>query len=226
MKYRYLLFDADNTLFDFDASEKAAFREMIGSIGVPYSDALYDVYHAKNAQCWKMLERGETTTRELRALRFAMLFDEADIRIGLSPAEVSARYEERLGRQNILLPGALETVRTLAQRYTLLLITNGFANIQRGRFETSQIRPYFKEAYISEEIGHQKPERAYFDDVLALEHILDRAECLVIGDSLTADIDGAIVAGIDCCWVSEKSDTGGRCVQYHIQNITELTNIL
>ena len=226
MKYRYLLFDADNTLFDFDASERAAFREMIDSIGVQYSDALYDVYHAKNAQCWKMLERGETTTRELRALRFAMLFDEADIRIGLTPAEVSARYEERLGRQNILLPGALETVRTLAKRYTLLLITNGFANIQRGRFETSQIRPYFKEAYISEEIGHQKPERAYFDAVLAKEHITDRAECLVIGDSLTADIDGAIGAGIDCCWISDKADTGGRCVQYHIQNITELTNIL
>lgn len=226
MKYRYLLFDADNTLFDFDASERAAFREMIDSIGLSYSDALYDLYHEKNALCWKMLEHGETTTRELRALRFAMLFDEANIHIGLTPAEVSAQYEKRLGRQNILLPGAFETVRALAQRYTLILITNGFANIQRGRFETSLIRPYFKEAYISEEIGHQKPERAYFDDVFVKENINDRAECLVIGDSLTADIDGAIGAGIDCCWISDKADTGGRCIQYHIQNIRELTNIL
>ena len=226
MMYRYLLFDADNTLFDFDSSERAAFHELLDSIGVSFSDSLYEIYHEKNAISWRMLERGETTTDELRGLRFAMFLDEAGLDVGLTAAEVSRIYESCLGRQSILLPGALETVRELSGRYTLLLITNGLVNIQRKRFEASLIRPYFKEAYISEEIGHKKPELAYFETVLAAEGITERGECLVIGDSLTADIDGALASGIDCCWLDSGADVGDRQIKYRIRNIVELKDIL
>ena len=103
-----------------------------------------------------------------------------------------------------LLEGALETCRALAEHAKLFIITNGIASVQRGRFEPCVLRPYITDLFISEELGAEKPQKAYFDTVAARIPCFDPQKALVVGDSLSSDIRGGIGAGIDTCWFNPK----------------------
>jgi len=227
-KYEYLFLDADDTLFDFKAAETLAFFEFLGDINIPRKPELFETYHKINARCWRMLERGETNTFELRALRFKLWMEETGVSVSITPREVSALYERRLGSHGILFPGAEDVLRELSKTYQLIMVTNGFAAIQRNRLESSGIQKYFKNIYISEEIGPAKPDPAFFDYIFAKENIRDKRLCLVVGDSLTSDIGGAIAAGIDSCWlnVSGKENPFPGKITYIINQLSALPELL
>lgn len=227
-KYEYLFLDADDTLFDFKAAETLAFFELLEDINVPRKEELFELYHRINAQCWRMLERGETNTFELRALRFKLWIRESGISVSMTPRELSSIYERHLGSHGILFPGAEEVLRELAEEYQLIMVTNGFAAIQRNRLESSGIQKYFKGIYISEEIGPAKPDPAFFDYILEKENIRDKRQCLVVGDSITSDIGGAIAAGIDSCWfnVSGKENPFPGKITYVIDQLSVLPKLL
>ncbi len=202
MKYPYLLFDADNTLFDFDKAERRAYANVCRTHGLAFSDSGYALYRQCNGELWHDFDRGLCTKEFLLVERFRRFL----ARSGQSaqPEELNRTHLETIAGSAFLLPGALELCRTLAADHALYIITNGVEASQRSRFRLSPLVPYFKDMFISEAVGCGKPSRAYFDYVFQAVPGLTPENGLVIGDSLSSDIQGANNAGLDCCWFNPK----------------------
>ena len=230
-RYEILLFDADNTLFDFSLAERIAFGETAEDAGIPSTDAVYERYSAINDSLWKALERRETTLEELKTERFRRLLCELgcpdDAETAARARRMRERYIESLSHQACLVDGAEELCRDLAREYPLYLVTNGISRIQRSRFDASALKPYFSGIFVSEELGEQKPSPAYFDAVFAAIGNPERDKVLMIGDSLTSDCDGAIAYGIDICRYNPKNEPdGGRPITYTVTKLSEIRDIL
>ncbi len=230
-RYDILLFDADNTLFDFNRCEYEAFRETARAGEFAFSEPLYERYSRINDGLWKRLERGEIALNFLKLERFRLLLlsmgePEED---GTTERAAYLRdvYMDSLAEQAILIPGAEELCRTLAPEYELYIVTNGISKIQRNRFAKSGLAPYFRGMFVSEEVGVQKPERGYFDAVFdALGHP-EKSRVLMIGDSLTSDADGAIGYGLDFCRFNPKGlPDEGRDITYTVAKLSDLADIL
>ena len=225
-RYKHLLFDADETLFDFKTGEKCAFREALGAISMPYSETGYSLYHDINDGLWKALERGEITRDRLKIKRFEDYFSAVGADVSLA-GTMAINYMNALSHQRIPIAEAEETVHLLSSKYDIYVITNGITFIQKGRMCGSVFEKYVSRMFISEEIGASKPSAEYFDKVIAEIGDSDRSAYLVIGDSLTADIDGGIAAGIDTCLFDPaEKGSDGRNVTYRISRLSELNNIL
>lgn len=200
-RYRFLLFDADKTLLDFDTDMLHAFQatyEACFGSQRPYSPALLEQYEACNDQWWKKLERGECTKPQLFAGRFQDFLQET----GLTgqPEEINRLYFENLAQGGALLPGALELVRDLSGAYQLYIVTNGNAVSQMSRLERSGLLPYVQDVFVSEDAGAAKPDVRYFDYAFSRIPGFEKERALLIGDSLTSDMLGAQNAGIDSMW--------------------------
>lgn len=203
--YDLVLLDADGTLFDFGAASEAAFRGAaadfgLGSRGVS-TDALFSRYRAINHGIWEELERGEIDKESLKAERFRRLF--AEFSIGADPAAFSARFLVLLSEGAQIFPGAEAFVRALAAAdKRLAIVTNGISAVQRGRFARSPLGALIPDLLISEELGAEKPAAAFFAEAFRR---LGRAETekagvVVVGDSWSADIAGALGFGLDAVW--------------------------
>jgi 2-haloacid dehalogenase len=166
--------------------------------GFPLTEELSERYHAVNRALWARYDRGEVRQDWLLVERFAVLLRE--LGSSLDPAALNRDYLRELGRSGVLLPGAEQLCRTLADRCTLAIVTNGASVAQRGRFDSSPIRPFISGLFISEELGYQKPQREFFDVTCREMGISDRARAVVVGDNLRTDIQGGINAGLDTIW--------------------------
>lgn len=200
-RYRFLLFDADYTLLDFDKDMLHAFQatyEACFGSQRPYSPALLEQYEACNNRWWKKLERGECTKPQLFAGRFQDFLQET----GLTgqPEEINRLYFENLAQGGALLPGALELVRDLSREYQLYIVTNGNAVSQMSRLERSGLLPYVRDVFVSEDAGAAKPDKRYFAYAFSRIPGFEKGQALLIGDSLTSDMLGAQNAGIDSMW--------------------------
>jgi YjjG family noncanonical pyrimidine nucleotidase len=198
--YRGFLFDADNTLFDYDAAESQALDETCGRWfpDVP-KEVARGTYRAINARYWAALESGTVTMSELKVGRFAELL--AALRAPGDPGVISASYLALLGGKAILLPRAREVIQELSQRARLCLITNGISSVQRGRLSVSGLADFFNAVLVSEELGLAKPDRRFFEQACAALG-LPSSDVLCVGDNPVADVGGAMAAGIDACWFS------------------------
>ena len=200
MHYQWLVFDADNTLLDFNRSTRIAFSETIQAIGLHPSDAHFEIYHRINLACWTDLEAGRITADELKLLRFSRLLDH----LGLNhadPAEMNARYFEVLIRSTFRVDGALEILEALSTRgVPMAVATNGLAEVQRHRLAEARLDHFFREIFVSEEIGYFKPHPGFFRVATSRLRIRPKDRVLMIGDSLHSDIEGARIAGWDTCW--------------------------
>lgn len=226
MGYDILLFDADQTLFDFDRSERESIERLFAEFGLPFSDAIYAEYHAVNHSLWKALERGETTREALVTERFRILSE----RYGFScnADAMNARYLTLLGGCSYLLDGAEALCRRLHGKKRLYLITNGVDSVQRSRYQASPLRDCFDDVFVSGAIGSNKPEKAFFDYVAAHIDGFDPRRALVIGDSLSSDMRGGNNAGIDCCWFNpeRKRNDAGVQIRYEIASLDQLDAIV
>ena len=229
--YKILLFDADNTLFDFSRGEENAFRETAAAGGFAFTEPLYLAYSRINDSLWKRLERREIGLDFLKLERFRLLLVSMGEPEGGETLEKAAflrdAYIEALAEQAVLIPGAYELCRDLAPRYEMYIVTNGISCIQHRRFAKSGLAPFFRGMFVSEEIGVQKPERGYFDAVFASLGNPPKEEVLVIGDSLTSDVDGALAYGLDICRYNPggKPDEG-RKITYTVTKLSGLKDIL
>lgn len=228
-KYTTLLFDADDTLLDFDKDETQALKKVMTHYGVPVTDKNISIYKEINLGLWKALERGEIDKPTLKQVRFGMFFD----KIGFTPSEDSFKInEEYLGNLSDggnLLDGAKELIENLkAQGYNLYIVTNGIEHTQKKRLAKAGILHHFTDIFVSETVGHQKPKKEYFDYVLSHIDEKDIGRVLLIGDSLTSDIKGAVDAGIKCVWLRRKKDADYRGYKpdYIIDDISEVKNLL
>jgi len=198
-RYRYLLFDIDNTLMDFSAGEKAALYQTMAELGSPISDEGHQAYLAINAGVWAKFEQGLLDSKTVQRLRFEQFLEH--LRQDPTRAQtVNDHYVENLGKQAVVMDGALEMLRRVKEHYRLAVVTNGLHLVQRARLERSGFLPLLDGVFISQEMGVQKPTKAYFDAVLTVFGDGNSNKYLIIGDSLSADIQGGINAGIDTCW--------------------------
>lgn len=225
-KYKWLLFDADDTLLDFKAGEAAALKSALEGMGLPTEREIIDTYSRINENLWKMLERGEMTKPRLKNLRFEQLCEHFSFAV--DPIALSDSYFENLKKQSMLLPGAYDVCKALAEKYEMYIITNGTLEIQLARFGGCAIKDFFKKAYISDEIGYAKPSRGFFDAVAADIPDFDKSRALVIGDSLTSDIKGGVEYGIDTCWYDPqgKDAPEGMNITYTVKDIRDILDIL
>jgi YjjG family noncanonical pyrimidine nucleotidase len=226
MKYRYLLFDADGTLFDFEKSEQHAFSDTMEKFGIPYTDWHYRLYSSINLGYWKMLEKKMTTKEELVIRRYRDYLDRIG-RCDLRAQDLNNTYIARLGSYCFLFPQSLPLCRELSKKHTLLLVTNGVYSTQISRFDLSAIKPYFTEMIVSEKIGFTKPDPRYFDYIFEKYSISDKSQALIIGDSLTADIKGGRDYGIDTCFYNPSGAIipPGTCT-YEISQLNDLLRVL
>ena len=225
--YQWLLFDADNTLFDFDASEDYALTRTLLHFEVPATPEAKACYRQVNSALWAAFERGEISQDTILARRFADYLEAMGIR---GESDKWSRYfVDALAHSSTLLPGAEALCRRASQRYTIALITNGVPFIQRSRLEGSPLARYFGDrVFISGEMGCRKPEKAYFDKVLeALGARNQKGKVLVIGDSLSSDIRGAFNAQLDSVWLHWPSAKPGAIKPtYEVENLAQLAEFL
>lgn len=196
--YRWLLFDADGTLFDYDRAERSALEQALGQIGVSFQPDHLTAYRRINQAQWEGVEKGETTPGLVKVRRFELLLE--SLQVAYSPAAFSAAYLERLANCSELLEDADAVLGALCRKYRIAMLTNGLKEVQRGRLARSAIRSYISEVIISEEVGAAKPARAFFDAAFAQLGHPSKREVLMIGDGWASDIQGAVQYGIDACW--------------------------
>ena len=200
-KYKSVFFDADDTLFDYPKAERAALLACLCEFRISTEPEIFlNAYQRHNHDLWQAFERGETDQASLRVERFRRLA--AEVAIPDLPLErISSFYLEMLAGQSQLLPGALATVRALAKKFPLALVTNGIASVQNSRFAASPIIRHFQAVVISEEVGIAKPDPRIFTP--ALQKIgVEAADVLYVGDSVTSDMAAARNAGMDFCWLN------------------------
>lgn len=226
MGYKHILCDADDTLLDFAAAERQAFKESCTAFGVDDTDGIYAKYHVINDRHWKMLELGQTTRERLKRERFVELFDETGI---LSPdcADDFAKcYIENLSHQGQLFDGVTETLSKLCEKYDIYIITNGATIAQHGRLDNSPVMKYAKGLFISEEIGAAKPSAEFFDHVFKTIGDTDKSNYIVVGDSPSSDIKGAVNYGLDSCFITNGKEYADHGQTYTIISFNDITTIL
>lgn len=222
-KYTTLLFDNDNTLMDFFASEKQAIKNTCSAFGVSPSEENAALYSSINDGYWKRFEKGEIKREEIKVGRFKS-FIEA-LGMDINPEEMAERYFEELSLGHELLPGALELCEELSEHYSLHLITNGSTYIQKKRLAASPISKFFGKIFISEEMGVNKPDKAFFDAVINAIEEKDRSKICIIGDSMSSDILGGINSGIDTCFFNRDGGEIKYQPTYEVKSFEEMKEL-
>lgn len=225
-RYQLLLFDADDTLFDFHKSEQSAFHRMLQACKIEASgDSLYPHYREISLGLWQQLERNEITKDKIKTHRFELLFQKHGIEA--CPVSAGDTYLQLLPQDVHLIEGAREACKDLSQEFKLGIITNGIQSVQEQRLRRSGLADYFSFMVVSEECGFHKPDPRIF------EHALRKAnftadDALMIGDRFEADILGAKNSKIDSCWFNPKGNlrTNDHVPTYEILKLDELAGFL
>ena len=227
MKYDVILWDMDGTLLDFKIAQKEAITQVFRTIHKPLTDDIIDLYSRINESYWKKLELGEVTQPELLVGRFKTLFDE----LGMNNVDVETvrkEYEEVLGNVYEYIQNSLDLCKMLQPKCKQYIVTNGIAGTQRRKINLSGLGEGMTECFISEEIGHEKPNKDYFEYVFSLIPDFDPEKTLIIGDSLTSDIKGGALAGIKTCFFNPEHEqvTGDYKPDYEIEHLWDVLRIL
>ena len=224
MKYKTLLFDVDDTLLDFKDAEKQALKSLFEEVGMPLTPEIERTYITLNHQRWKEYEKGKMTAEEVVNGRFGLLFESIGVKVDSLAMEKS--YRRYLNQGHKLLGNSLKIIQDLSTKASLYIVTNGVATTQFQRLTDAKLLPYFKDVFVSETIGHQKPQREFFDYVFTRIPQLKKKETVIIGDSLSSDIQGGNNAGIDTVWLSQQKLLSEIKPTFHIQSLEEIYRIL
>lgn len=225
-QYKALFFDLDRTLLDFSASEKKGLQAIFAAHNMPFTSEMLSYYLQENKKLWSAYEKGEITKDTIFQKRFPKLVSHFEL--CLDGLELEAAYRKTLENGFDMIDGALELVQTLSKTYELYVVTNGLQSTQYKRLHATGLAPYFKKVFVSEEIGYQKPNKAYFDYCFDTLPHLSPKDVLIIGDSLSSDILGGNLYGIDTCLMNAEylpNDTD-ILPMYEIHHLFELYDIL
>lgn len=230
-QYRWLLMDADNTLFDFTAAEEFALTRTLVRFGVSPTPEVKAGYRAINSKLWADYDLGKISQEALGPKRFEILFK--GLRYEGNPEEArqwSDFFLDCLADCPTLMPGAEKLCHRLSDRYILALTTNGVPHVQRRRLKSSPLERYFGDrVFVSGEMGCRKPEKAYFDKVLSTLGVAgaQRSKVLVIGDSLSSDIKGAFLSRLDSVWLRNPgAQPGVMKPTFEVDSLAQLAQLL
>lgn len=222
-KYKHLLFDADNTLLDFNLSEHHVIRRTFTEFNIRDHEKAIEYYRQISKEIWGELEAGTINMEKLKVDRFSRLLDKMGS--DANPKEMAEYFLYTLSESEKTIEGALELCRKLSKNYKLYIASNGFYEVQIRRVKVSGLQPYIHDYFISEEIGHSKPDSRFFLKVIDRIKPYSKEELLMIGDSETSDIKGALSVGIDSVYFNPDGYKSSIAT-YNIKNLTDIYNLL
>lgn len=222
--YDILLFDIDETLFDFKETEVNALRRTMDEMDIDYCDEYLILYKEINSKLWEDLEKGLIKGEDIKVQRFHSLNDA--LKLNINPNIMSDKFLLNLGHEATLYADSIPLLDYLKNKYTMCIITNGLKVAQDIKID--KIKDYFVDAIISEEVSISKPNPAIFELALSRLDSKDKSRVLMIGDSLSSDIMGGINAGIDTCWFNQYNKRNVTDIKptYEIRNLMDLRNII
>lgn len=223
-----ILWDVDGTLLDFIAAEKAAIKTLFGEFNLGQcSDEMIKRYSEINKTYWQRLERGEITKQEVLVGRFKEFFKSEGIDISVVE-EFNSLYQLRLGDTIVYHDDSLEIIKSLQGRVRQYVVSNGTVEAQSKKLRLSGMGELVDGIFLSEHIGVEKPNIEFFDKVLEEIKPADRSSILIVGDSLTSDIQGGNNAGIVTCWYNPLGDKAPDKyrIDYEISDLHQIYEII
>jgi YjjG family noncanonical pyrimidine nucleotidase len=222
MKYQWIIFDADETLFHFDAF--TGLRQLFSSYDIDFDKTDFDEFQAVNKPLWVDYQNGTISAKELQVKRFTLWGDKLDV----EPALLNQQFIEAMADICQCLPGARKLLELLHGKAKLAIITNGFTALQKVRLARTDLTHFFEHVIISEQVGVAKPNIAIFDHALNLFGNPDKSSVLMVGDTLSSDILGGKNAGLDTCWINHEGDKIDDTVgaTYQVSCLTGLYNLI
>jgi putative hydrolase of the HAD superfamily len=227
MKYEIIIFDADETLFDFKKSERDAFKNAMMEFDIEYDENHHlKIYSEINSEIWKEFENGIITQEKLKVERFKRLADR--LNINFDEYLFAKSYMKHLANASFVYEDSIELVESLHKNYRLTIVTNGLKEVQNKRIKQSIISKYFEDVIISEEVNVAKPDSKIFEIALNNLNHVDKSKVLMVGDSLTSDIKGGINFGIDTCWYNPNKIVNSTDIEptYEISELSQLREII
>ena len=223
-----ILWDVDGTLLDFLAAEKAAVQRLFREFGLgECTDEMVARYSAINESYWKRLERGEITKQQVLIGRYREFF--AEVGVDPSLAEpFNARYQLALGDTVVYRDDSLTIVKALRGKVKQYVVSNGTIVAQTKKLERSGLGRWMNGIFLSEQLGAEKPNPAFFEKVFAALPDIPKEDMLIVGDSLTSDMKGGLMAGIPTCWYNPQSlpRPADMAIAFEIQNLQQVYDLL
>jgi putative hydrolase of the HAD superfamily len=230
MKYKHIFFDLDHTIWDFDRNAEETLHELyhtyqLKNLGLLSPDVFIETYTENNHRLWADYHLGKISKEELRQTRFSKTF----LDLGMHPDVIPQGFEDDYVRicptKTNLFPEAHETLSYLQEKYVLHIISNGFKESTELKIELTDLAKYFQNIIISEVVGYNKPDSTIF------RHALDEAQAVVehslmIGDSLEADVRGALAFGMDAIYFNPERKEKPADIPHQIHHLNELKELL
>lgn len=224
--YDYILFDMDDTIFDFQRAQLLSFKGVLSKFNILYSLEYYNLYREINHELWQQFDNKKVSKDFVQTERFNHFF--RAIGMNLDGNYANRVYQDLLSFQSWLMPYSKEVCAKLAEEHTLLIVTNGVGKTQKKRLFSSAVAPYFTNILVSEDVGVAKPDKNFFDVAFKMMKCNDASRMLLVGDSLSSDINGANNAGIDSCWLNPAGNSIERDINitYAINDLRQLLDIV
>ena len=227
-KYKYLLWDIDGTIINFELAERAAIRSLFKRFKLgDCSDEMLMYYSQINKRYWQLMESGKIKKDKMLVERFIEFFSNKGINADIA-AEFNKEYQIALCDTIVFNDDAIDIIKHQKKTCKIIIVTNGTEVVQEKKLERSGINDIVDNVFISELVGFEKPDIKFFEKVILEVGIKDLKEALIIGDSLTSDIQGGHNIGIDTCWYNPKNEENTTLLNptYTIRNLHELENII
>lgn len=222
---KFIFLDLDDTILDFHRSEAVALKKTLQSLNVAPTDEVVRRYSAINRAHWQALERKELTREQVLIGRFRQLFEEVGMNVSANVAQ--NLYEKNLSESHFFIDGAPRLLMTLSQKYPLYIASNGTTVVQTNRIASAGIGRYFKGIFLSQELGADKPQIEFFERATGQIEGYDPAQSIILGDSLTSDIQGGINAGMHTCWFNpHKRERGNITPEFEISDLAQFETVL
>ncbi len=223
MKYDLILLDLDGTILDFKASEKKSLKKLFEELNIEYKNDYHEKYSEINKAYWKRLERGEIDKKYLKKNRFKDFFKSINIETNSDENNI---FLHHLSVCDDIIEGSRELLERIHGKLTIIAATNGIKTVQHSRLKSTGFDKYFDLVVTSEEAGHAKPRREFFDFCTEKYPEVKKKRILMIGDSLDSDIRGAIDYEIDSCWFNPKSKETELKPTYTINKLDDIIQII
>jgi putative hydrolase of the HAD superfamily len=229
MKYKCILFDLDHTLWDYEMNSRESLSEMYIEFGLDrkqvIEESFLQTFYVINNELWEKYDRGLLHRDVIRNERFHKILLELGIDDYEMSLQLSNKYISVSPKKKNLVEGCKEILNYLHLKYSMLIVTNGFDEIQSTKLSSSGIDHYFKSVVTSARAGHKKPAKEIFEFALS-EAGVSSTEAIMIGDNLLTDIAGATNASIDTVFFNPNKIKHDSVVNYEIETLAELMNFL
>lgn len=229
-RYTHIFFDLDHTIWDFDRNAEEALNELfvlheLEALGVASAADFIATYTRNNHALWADYHLGKIDKETLRQTRFRKTFTDMGLHPDVIPVTFEDAYVELCPTKTNLFPHAHETLAYLQSKYTLHIISNGFESATRRKIAGTGLAQYFQNIIISELVGVNKPDKAIFEHALQLSGAV-KEESIMIGDSLEADVYGALNFGMDAIYFNPLKASKPDDVPVQIFSLSELNKLL